>query len=292
VNGLQLQPRLKRLKLGGMLQTLELRVDQAHQEKLGHLEFLELLLEDEIQRRANKALAHRLQRARFDEPQTLSDFDFAFNPKIPSAQVRDLASCGFIARKESVLLVGPVGVGKTHLAQAIGHAACMQGRSVLFEKTSRLLADLGAGHLDGTWERRLRRYLAADLLICDDFGLRAFTERQGEDLYELVSERVRRGSIIVTSNRPPTEWYALFPNPVLAEGALDRLINAAHHVLLEGKSYRPRQRPDAKDRAERARAGDGAENEALRSPRTSATERPRAKTLAVTEVRTKTTKQD
>ena len=174
MNGFQLTPRLKRLKLGGMLQTLELRVDQAHQEKLGHLEFLELLLEDEIGRRQNKALAHRLARARFDEPHTIADFDFAFNPKIPSAQIRDLASCAFIARKESVLLVGPVGVGKTHLAQSIGHAACMQGRSVLFEKTSRLLADLGAGHLDGTWERRLRRYLAPDLLVCDDFGLRAF----------------------------------------------------------------------------------------------------------------------
>jgi len=278
VNGLALQPRLKRLKLGGMLQTLELRLDQAHQEKLGHLEFLELLLEDEIGRRQNKALARRLQRARFDEPQTIADFDFAFNPKIPSAQVRDLASCGFIERRESVLLVGPVGVGKTHLAQAIGHAACMQGRSVLFEKTSRLLADLGAGHLDGTWERRLRRYLAADLLICDDFGLRAFTERQGEDLYELVSERVRRGSIIVTSNRPPTEWYALFPNPVLAEGALDRLVNAAHHVLLDGKSYRPRQRPDAKAGAgssTRALSGDVVEHEAVRSPRTPGTERAR-----------------
>ncbi len=244
MNELQLQPRLKRLKLGGMLQTLELRVDQAHQEKLGHLAFLELLLEDEIQRRANKSLARRVQRARFDEPQTLSDFDFAFNPKIPSAQIRDLATCGFIERRESLLLVGPVGVGKTHLAQAIGHVACMQGKSVLFDKTTRLLADLGAGHLDATWERRLRRYLAPDLLILDDFGLRTFTERQGEDLYELISERVRRGSTIVTSNRPPAEWYALFPNPVLAEGALDRLINAAHHVTLQGKSYRPQRRPD------------------------------------------------
>ncbi len=288
MNLLQLEPRLKRLKLGGMLQTLELRLDQAHQEKLGHLEFLELMLEDEIERRQNKALARRIQRARFEEEQTLSDFDFAFNPKIPASQIRDLATCGFIERRESLLLVGPVGVGKTHVAQAIGHAACRQGRSVLFEKTARLLADLGAGHLDGTWERRLRRYLAPDLLILDDFGLRAFSERQGEDLYELVSERVRRGSTIVTSNRPPAEWYALFPNPVLAEGALDRLINASHHVTLEGRSYRPRQRPDAKERSEGAVRSDLAKNEPARSPRTPATERARVTTLGAKGAKTRT----
>ena len=289
MNTLQLQPRLKRLKLGGMLQTLELRLDQAHQEKLGHLEFLELMLEDEIQRRANKALARRIGRARFEEAQTLSDFDFAFNPKIPAAQIRDLATCGFIERKESVLLVGPVGVGKTHVAQAIGHAACMQGRSVLFDKTARVLSDLGAGHLDATWERRLRRYLAPDLLILDDLGLRAFSERQGEDLYELISERVRRGSTIVTSNRPPAEWYALFPNAVLAEGALDRLINASHHVTLEGRSYRPRQRPDAKERSEGSARGDLARNEALRSPTTPATERASTGTPGAKAVKTKRT---
>lgn len=288
MNTLQLQPRLKRLKLGGMLQTLELRLDQAHQEKLGHLEFLELMLEDEIQRRQNKALARRIERARFDEAQTLSDFDFAFNPKIPAAQVRDLATCLFIERRESILLVGPVGVGKTHLAQAIGHAACMQGRSVLFDKTARVLADLGAGHLDGTWERRLRRYLAPDLVILDDFGLRTFSERQGEDLYELISERVRRGSTIVTSNRPPSEWYALFPNAVLAEGALDRLINAAHHLTLEGKSFRPRQRPDAQERSASLIERDVAESEVARSPRTPATERRSTTTLGAKAVKTKT----
>ncbi len=287
MNTLQLQPRLKRLRLGGMLQTLELRLDQAHQEKLGHLEFLELMLEDEIQRRANKALARRIQRARFDEAQTLSDFDFAFNPKIPASQIRDLATCSFIERKESVLLVGPVGVGKTHVAQAIGHAACMQGRSVLFDKTARVLSDLGAGHLDATWERRLRRYLAPDLVILDDFGLRAFSERQGEDLYELISERVRRGSTIVTSNRPPTEWYALFPNPVLAEGALDRLINASHHVTLDGKSYRPRQRPDVTPRVGGTSRADLAQNEALRSPTRHEAERPSIGTLGKKEVKTK-----
>ena len=287
MNTLQLQPRLKRLRLGGMLQTLELRLDQAHQEKLGHLEFLELMLEDEIQRRANKALARRIQRARFDEAQTLSDFDFAFNPKIPASQIRDLATCSFIERKESVLLVGPVGVGKTHVAQAIGHAACMQGRSVLFDKTARVLSDLGAGHLDATWERRLRRYLAPDLVILDDFGLRAFSERQGEDLYELISERVRRGSTIVTSNRPPTEWYALFPNPVLAEGALDRLINASHHVTLDGKSYRPRQRPDVTPRMGGTSRADHAQNEAPRSPTRHEAERPSIGTLGKKEVKTK-----
>ncbi len=284
---LQLQPRLKRLRLGGMLQTLELRLDQAHQEKLGHLEFLELMLEDEIQRRANKALARRIQRARFEEERTLSEFDFAFNPKIPASQIRDLATCGFIERRESVLLVGPVGVGKTHLAQAIGHAACLQGRSVLFDKTARVLSDLGAGHLDATWERRLRRYLAPDLVILDDFGLRAFSERQGEDLYELISERVRRGSTIVTSNRPPSEWYALFPNAVLAEGALDRLINASHHVTLEGRSFRPRQRPDARERSEGVIKADVAEFEAPRSSRTPATERARVTTFGKREAKTK-----
>jgi len=286
VNTLQLQPRLKRLRLGGMLQTLELRLDQAHQEKLGHLEFLELMLEDEIQRRANKALARRIQRARFEEERTLSEFDFAFNPKIPASQIRDLATCGFIERRESVLLVGPVGVGKTHLAQAIGHAACLQGRSVLFDKTARVLSDLGAGHLDATWERRLRRYLAPDLVILDDFGLRAFSERQGEDLYELISERVRRGSTIVTSNRPPSEWYALFPNAVLAEGALDRLINASHHVTLEGRSFRPRQRPDAKERAQAGSDRKIDENEAVRRTRTPATERPNIRTLGTKGVQT------
>ncbi len=164
----------------------------------------------------------------------------------------------------------------------------MQGRSVLFDKTARVLSDLGGGHLDGTWERRLRRYLAPDLVILDDFGLRAFSERQGEDLYELISERVRRGSTIVTSNRPPTEWYALFPNPVLAEGALDRLINAAHHVTLEGKRYRPQQRPDAKERSDGVITGDVAENELARRSRTTATERTNIRTLSAKEVKTKT----
>ncbi len=163
---------------------------------------------------------------------------------------------------------------------------CVRGLGILADD---LLGQLriGAGHLDGTWERRLRRYLAPDLVILDDFGLRAFSERQGEDLYELISERVRRGSTIVTSNRPPSEWYALFPNPVLAEGALDRLVNASHHVTLEGKSYRPRQRPDVEERSASVSRGDLAGNEPVRSSKTSAKEGTSVTTLGAKAVTTK-----
>lgn len=235
----QLETKLKALRLGGMLGTLELRLQQAQTAELGYLVFLELLLEDEISRREQNALARRLHQARFAETRTLADFDFGFNPKIPAATIRDLATCRFVERKESVILCGPVGVGKSHIAQALGHAACQQGYHVLYTKTAHLLQDLGGGHADGTWDSRLRKYLKPDLLILDDFGLRELTLQQAEDLYELIYERHKTGSMIVASNRAPQDWYALFPNPVLAEGALDRLVNSAHHVLMRGKSYRP-----------------------------------------------------
>lgn len=239
-----LQNKLKALKLGGMLDTLNLRLGQAQQEHLGYIEFLELLLEDEVQRRANKSLAARVARARFEEVKTFETYDFTFNPKIPAQQIRDLATCQFIQRQEWALFIGPVGVGKSHAVQALGHQACRMGYKVLYMKTSRLLADLSGGHADGTWETRLRRYLQPELLILDDFALKEFTLQQAEDIYELIDERSRSGSVVVASNRSPQDWYPLFPNPVLAEGILDRLINRAHHVVMTGKSYRPLLRPD------------------------------------------------
>lgn len=185
----QLEPQLKALRLGGMLESLQIRLDQAQKGELGYLAFLEMLLEDEIARRAQNALSRRLQRARFEEVKTLADFDFSYNPKIPAATIRDLATCRFIERKESVLIYGPVGTGKSHIAQALGHAACQRGYDVLYTKTPRLFADLGGGHADGTWESRLRRYLQPDLLILDDFGLQELGVQQAEDLYELICGR-------------------------------------------------------------------------------------------------------
>lgn len=234
---------LKRLKLSGILATLEQRLEQAQRERLGYLEFLTLLLEDEAGRRGQNALARRVARARFEEVKTLTDFHFQANPQVPAALIRDLATLRFLERQESVLICGPVGVGKSHVAQALGYLACEQGYRVRYVKTPRLLADLGGGHADGSFEQRLRAYLLPDLLIVDDFGLQALTPMQSEDLYQLVCDRYLRRSTIFVANRPPQEWYHLFADPVLAEGALDRLVNASHHVIMDDPSYRPRMRP-------------------------------------------------
>jgi len=238
----ELLATLRRLKMSGMLDTLEVRLDQARAGELGHLEFLQVLCEDELTRRDASALARRVRAARFDELSTLEEFDFAYNPKVPVAAIRDLATLGFVEAHESVIVYGPVGVGKSHIAQALGHLACRRGHSVTFVKANRVLADLSGGHADGSWLGRLRRWARPDVLVIDDFGLRPFTAAQADDFYELVCER-RRSSLIFTSNRQPADWYGLFPNPVVAEGILDRVVNSAHHIFMDGKSYRPTKRP-------------------------------------------------
>lgn len=241
----QLESSLRSLSLSGMLDTLEARLVQAHAGELGHLEFLQVLCQDEIARREVAALERRLRAARFEATVTIEDFDFSYNPKIPAAVIRDLATLRFVEAGESVVLHGPVGVGKSHVAQALGHGACRRGHSVAFTKTSRLLADLAGGHADRTWEARLRRWARPALLILDDFAMRECTVAQADDLYELVSERAGR-SIVLTANRSAEDWYSLFPNPVVAESILDRLVNGAHHVHMPGRSYRPNRRPGRK----------------------------------------------
>ncbi len=238
-----LQSKLKALRLGGMLDTLEGRLEQAESQRLGYLQFLELMLEDEITRRGQRGLANRIARAHFEETKALEEFDFSFNPKIPAQKIRDLSTCHFIEAGESVIICGPVGTGKSHILQALGLCACRMGHDVEYLRTSRLLADLGGGRADGTWASRFRRYLHPDLLIMDDFCLKELSTSQAEDLYELIGERHRSSPMMIASNRSPQDWYPLFPNPVLAEGALDRLINRSHHLILEGRSYRPRLRP-------------------------------------------------
>lgn len=251
----QLEASLRTLKLSGMLATLDARLGQARAGDLGHLEFLQALCEDEIARREATAVIRRVRAARFEQATVLEDFDFTYNPAIPAAVIRDLASLRFLAASESVILHGPVGVGKTFIAQAIGHHACRGGYTVSFTKLSRLLSDLAGGHADLTWASRLRRWARPDLLILDDFAMRDFTPTQADDLYELITERGGR-SLVLTSNRRPEDWYPLFPNPVVAESVLDRIINTAHHLHLDGRSYRSKQRPGQTPRRAKGAATD------------------------------------
>src|SRR5215207_7085677 len=234
----QLTPKLKQLRLSGILATLEARTQQAIDGQWAYAEFLERLLEDEVERRAQKQLALRLRRATLNTTKTLEDFDFSFNPSISRQQVLRLASCEYIRRKRNLLICGPTGVGKSHLAQALAHEACRQGFDVLFSTTHKMLQHLNGGRADGSYERRLAGYVRPDVLILDDFGLRALTPPSPEDMYEIIAERYERGSIILTSNRAPNEWPELFGNPLLASAGLDRLAHHAETVVVPGRSFR------------------------------------------------------
>lgn len=183
-----------------------------------------------------------MRHAHFDTETTLEEFDFRASPELPAAQIRDLAALRWLRAGESMILYGPVGVGKTHIAQALGHLAIRHGADVGFAKTSRVLADLAGGHADDTWGRRLHELSRPPVLILDNFGTREPTARQADDLYELISERAGR-SLVLTSNRSPVDWYPLFPNAVVAESLLDRLINTSHQVFMNDPSYRPNKRP-------------------------------------------------
>jgi DNA replication protein DnaC len=234
----QLSPQLKQLRLSGILATLEARNHQAIEGKWSYIEFLSRLLEDEVERRAQKQLALRLRRATLNTTKTLEGFDFGFNPSINRQQILHLASGDYIRQKRNVLICGPSGVGKSHLAQALAHAACRQGVDVLFSNTHKMLVHLNAGRADGSFERRLASYVRVELLILDDFGLKPLISPGPEDLYDVIAERYERGSILLTSNRAPQEWPELFGNPLLASAGLDRLAHHAETVVIEGRSYR------------------------------------------------------
>jgi len=234
----QLTPHLKHLRLSGILETLEARHRQAVEGKWSYIDFLERLLQDEVERRGQKQLHLRLRRASLNTTKTLETFDFSFNPTLNQQQLLALAGGDYIRQHRNVILCGPTGVGKSHLAQALGQEACRRGFQVLFCNAYKMLQHLHGGRADDSLDRRLKTYLRPDLLILDDFGLKPLQAPAPSDLYDVINERYERGSILLTSNRPPAEWPGLFGDPLLAAAGIDRLCHQAEIILIRGDSFR------------------------------------------------------
>lgn len=234
----QLHNKLKQLRLTGMLETLEVRLGQAEEANSGYSDFLMTLIEDEIERRNSRQLVRRLKNAGFEEEKTLEGFNFSFNPQIPVKQIKKLANCAYIDRSENIFLMGPVGVGKTHVAQALGHIACRIGYDVLFTKATKIFRYLNGGRADNTLEDRMKRYTKIQLLIIDDFGLKPLSPVQSDDFYEVICERYMKKATIFTSNRSVEEWLNLFPDPVIANSVMDRIAHNSHQIVMTGDSYR------------------------------------------------------
>lgn len=238
MDNILIMKKLNRLKLPGISQMLEQRLDQAMKEKWSYSTLVDMLFTDEIERRNQKQLTLRLAKSRLDQDKTLETFSFAFNTTIQAAFIRELSSCEFIEKKQNIFILGQSGVGKSHLAQALGHQACRRERDVLSYCTYQLFEWIYAGRGDGTHKKRLAQVIKIPLLILDDYGLQPLNEVQQNDLYHLITERYEKTSTIITSNRDTDEWSSIFANPLLGTAAVDRLVHRGIKIVIEGPSYR------------------------------------------------------
>jgi len=234
----QLKAALKKLKLSGLMGTLEMRLAEAVGHNLTHAEFLELIVNDEIAVREDRAIERRVKAARFRELKTIEDFDFSFNPTIDRREIMELATGRFIRERRDILFTGPPGVGKSHLAQALGRQAAKMGFAVLYRSVFDAVGDLTQAEAFNETPKTLRKYLKPDLLIIDDMGLKRLPKNSGEYLFEIIMRRFELRSTIMTSNRPLDEWGKLIGDVATATAILDRFLSRAEIVQITGRSYR------------------------------------------------------
>ncbi len=238
--------RLKHLRLSGMVEALSVRNQQAVSGNLSHVEFLELLVEDEISRRRDRLFARRIKRARLPETKTLDSFDFGFNPKLPKALIFDLATARFVCQRRGVLLMGPPGVGKSHLAIALSISAISAGYTALHRSAFDLAGDLAEAEALGTRKEVIEELTKTDLLVIEDLGMKKLPATAAEDLLEVFVRRYEKGSIIMTSNRPLEDWGQILGDTAAAGAILDRFLHHAEVIQITGKSYRLHNRAKRK----------------------------------------------
>jgi len=272
----RLQTALRHLRLSGLAQSLDVRLQEAAGHNLNHAEFLELILQDELLVRQERLIARRVKAACFRDLKPLDEFDWSFNPKIPRKQIYDLATCRFIREVRDVLFLGPPGVGKSFLVQALGYQAIKSGFVVLYRSIFDLVRDFLHEEPFAGEDKVLARYLKPDLVIIDDMGMKQLPKRSGEYLFEIIMRRYEIRSTIMTSNRPLEDWGKLIGDVPAATAILDRFLHRAEVIPITGKSYRLRHQADqAADASKAANVPTGSPTESADPPTTSTGSAPK-----------------
>ena len=234
----QIKDKLKQLRLSGALTSLESRNQYALEQGLSYLDFLDLVLEDERVVRANNAYKRRLKQSRLSQQKQLDTFDFSWQPEMDKKQIMDFASCQFIEKRENIVFMGKPGVGKTHLANGLGLEAVNKGYKVVFMHANSLIDQLHQSKAEGKYQKTVKKFAKADLLILDEVGFKALPQSGIDDFFEVIRNRYEQGSTIITTNRSFEDWGKLFGDKVMASAIIDRIVHHAHIIKITGESYR------------------------------------------------------